>query len=117
MIYEKIFDTLDCFLIVFITFLAIVTRLWIIYNPDSITFDEVYFGNFTNYYINRTFFYDIHPPLAKLTMAFFAYCSGYKGTIDFSANQSEHYKTNDIHYITLRLTPAIFQSFCFPLVY
>ena len=117
MIYEKIFDTLDCFLIVFITFLAIVTRVWIIYNPDSITFDEVYFGNFTNYYINRTFFYDIHPPLAKLTMAFFAYCSGYKGTIDFSANQSEHYKTNDIHYITLRLTPAIFQSFCFPLVY
>lgn len=113
----EVFQTYDCILIVFITLISIITRIWLISSPDSITFDEVYFGNFTNYYINRTYFHDIHPPLAKLIMFTFAYLSGYKGQINFGHNCSLPYLHDDINYISLRLTPAIIQSFCFPLIY
>lgn len=34
--------------------------------PKSVVFDEVYNGSFLNSYANRTFYFDIHPPLAKL---------------------------------------------------
>jgi len=33
-------------------------------------FDEFYFGQFANYYCNRIFVFDIHPPLTKLTHYF-----------------------------------------------
>lgn len=112
-----IFNTLDCFLLICITFISLTTRLWLISIPESITFDEVYFGNFTNYYLHRTYFHDIHPPFAKLTMAFIAYLTGYKGHINFANDPKNRYLENEINYISLRLTPAIFQSFCFPLVY
>lgn len=113
----SIFSTLDCFFLVFLTFLSLLTRLWTIATPDSITFDEFYFGNFTNFYIKRTYFHDIHPPFAKLIMAFFAYISGYNGNINFGNDPKQPYLENEINYVSLRLTPAIFQSFCFPLIY
>lgn len=112
-----IFNTLDCFLLVFITFISLITRLWTIAIPDSITFDEFYFGNFTNFYIKRTYFHDIHPPFAKLIMAFIAYLTGYNGNINFGNNPKFPYYENEINYVSLRITPAIFQSFCFPLIY
>ncbi|OHT04501.1 Dolichyl-phosphate-mannose-protein mannosyltransferase [Tritrichomonas foetus] len=113
----KVFNTLDCFILIFLTIIALMTRIWLISSIDSITFDEVYFGNFTNYYINRTYFHDIHPPLAKLTMAFIAYLTGYKGTIDFNHKSKYYYSHDEINYVSLRLTPAVFQSFCFPLIF
>lgn len=33
-------------------------------------FDEVHFGRFTTYFLNGTFFFDVHPPLVKLVFAY-----------------------------------------------
>jgi dolichyl-phosphate-mannose--protein O-mannosyl transferase len=35
-------------------------------------FDEVHFGRFTTFFLNGTFFFDVHPPFAKLVYA----CTG-----------------------------------------
>ena len=109
------FDTLDAFFLVFITTFSFATRFWIIQHPNAVTFDEIYFGNFTNYYITGSYFYDIHPPFSKMLMALFAYISDYDGTIDFEDNFAFEYPSED--YITLRLTPAFFSSLCAPLIY
>lgn len=47
--------------------LAIVTRLHKIEEPDHVCWDETHFGKMGSWYINRTFFFDVHPPLGKTT--------------------------------------------------
>ena len=44
-------------------------RIEFIFQPIS-RFDEVHFGRFTNYILNGTFFFDVHPPFAKLVFAY-----------------------------------------------
>ena len=105
----------DVFLIFTITCISLVTRFWNLQTPDCVVFDEVHFGNFTNWYTLSEFFYDIHPPLGKLVMFLIANLSEYKGDIDFEGRYGNSYQNED--YIILRITPAFFSSFCAPLIY
>ncbi|EAY12685.1 hypothetical protein TVAG_117070 [Trichomonas vaginalis G3] len=50
-------------------------------------------------------------------MAGIARATQYKGNIVFSKKPHEFYENNEISYVSLRLTPIIFQSMCFPLIY
>ena len=47
------------------------------------SFDEVHFGGFASKYVNQRFFMDVHPPLAKLLLAFVAWAAGFNGAFDF----------------------------------
>ncbi len=53
--------------------LAVATRLWSLQHPGSIVFDEVYFKVFAGHYLDGHYFFDIHPPLAKLLLAGWAH--------------------------------------------
>ena len=108
-------NNIDVFLIFVITTTSFITRLWNLQTPNAVVFDEVHFGNFTNWYSLSEYFFDIHPPLGKLVMFLFANLSEYKGDIDFEGRYGRSYENDD--YITLRLTPAIFSSLCAPLIY
>lgn len=113
----RYFTIYDSLIFVLLSFIAAALRLYHIESPNAPVFDEVYFGNFTNFYIKHDYFFDIHPPLGKLVMAGIAKLTQYKGNIRFSKKNWEIYEDNEISYVSLRLTPIVFQSLCFPLIY
>lgn len=106
-------DNVDCLILMLISMLAFIIRYWIIFHPNGCVFDEVYFGNFSNFYIQSQFYYDIHPPLGKLVAFLFANLSEYDGSINF--NNAPTYPKPD--YVWLRLVPATFSALCCPLSY
>ncbi len=53
-----------------------VTRLWDLFTPNAVVFDEVYFKAFAGHYLDGHYFFDIHPPLAKLIFAGTAHLQG-----------------------------------------
>jgi dolichyl-phosphate-mannose--protein O-mannosyl transferase len=110
------FTSIDSIAILFLTALGVITRFFRIQYPPYVVFDEVYFGNFTNWYLSGTYFTDIHPPLAKLIMAGVARCAGYKGDINFEALGDARTYPN-MTYVLLRVTPAFFGALCIPLIY
>lgn len=82
----------------------------------STRFDEVHFGKFAGYYLQRTYYFDVHPPLAKLMIAAVGYMLGFDGKYDF-ANIGDDYHDHDVPYIGLRSLPATLNVFCTALIY
>ncbi|CAL1575225.1 unnamed protein product [Knipowitschia caucasica] len=59
------------------------TRLYRITEPPHVCWDETHFGKMGSYYINRTFFFDVHPPLGKMLIGLAGYMTGYGGSFPF----------------------------------
>ena len=72
--------------------------------PKEVVFDEVHYGKHINDYLNGTFHFDGHPPLARMSIAGFAKVLGYKPGFDFS-HISEKYP--DDQYLILRFLPTL----------
>uniref|UniRef100_A0A1A9WTR6 Protein O-mannosyl-transferase 2 n=1 Tax=Glossina brevipalpis TaxID=37001 RepID=A0A1A9WTR6_9MUSC len=51
-----------------VVLLTICTRYYNITQPDHVCWDETHFGKMGSWYINRTFFFDVHPPLGKVSI-------------------------------------------------
>ena len=69
-------------------FLAIVlasatSRLYKLELGQQICWDEVHFGKMASWYLNKTLFFDVHPPLGKLVIAGMGYVTGYNGSFSF----------------------------------
>ena len=109
---SEYFNINDFWILILITFISFWTRNFIIQFPDQPVFDEIHFGTFTNNYINSTYFFDIHPPLAKILIFLFSKANQYKGNLNFSLKYFEN-----LDYIGLRQIPALFSSFCPSLIY
>ncbi|KAK3310362.1 glycosyltransferase family 39 protein [Chaetomium strumarium] len=91
---------------VVITALAFLTRFWGISHPNEVVFDEVHFGKFASYYLERTYFFDVHPPFGKLLFAFMGWLVGYDGHFHFE-NIGDSYIVNKVPYVAFRSLPAI----------
>ncbi|XP_050702839.1 protein O-mannosyl-transferase 2-like isoform X2 [Eriocheir sinensis] len=63
--------------------LTAATRFYNVGQPEHVVWDETHFGKFGSWYINRTFFFDVHPPLGKMLIGAFGYMTGYDGTFPF----------------------------------
>lgn len=88
-------------LVVILLLLAIGTRFWAFGYPNRIVFDELYFAKFVSQYFLHSYYFDIHPPLAKLVMAGAAKISGINPTLTFGYNAiNEAYP--DSFYLLLR---------------
>src|SRR4051812_36375607 len=45
------------------------TRFWMVFRPNAVVFDEVYFKAFAGHYFDGHYYFDIPPPLGKLLLA------------------------------------------------
>ena len=106
----------DSALIALITLLAFITRFYAIHNPNLVVFDEVHFGKYASYYIQRTFFFDVHPPLGKLLLALVGYIFHFSGHFKFSEIGSS-YVGQGVPYIAMRGFSALCGALLCPLVF
>ena len=95
-------------------FTSFLTRVWRIQHPGQVVFDEVHFGKFASYYLRPEFFFDVHPPLAKLMFALVGYLVGYEGSFLFEKIGME-YSEHHVPYVAYRLWSAFCGSLVVPL--
>ncbi|KAI9299164.1 PMT-domain-containing protein [Neoconidiobolus thromboides FSU 785] len=102
----------DTKLLFFLTLLSFLTRLYNVSYGNRPIWDEVHFGKFGSFYLQKHFYNDVHPPLAKLLIALGGYLVGYDGTFDFESD--ENY-TEGMNYTGIRVFCAIFGIAIVPL--
>ncbi|XP_056408179.1 protein O-mannosyl-transferase 2-like [Hyla sarda] len=66
-----------------LTVLSFISRFYRLAEPPHVCWDETHFGKMGSYYINRTFFFDVHPPLGKMLIGFAGHLTGYNGSFSF----------------------------------
>ncbi|CAO1636281.1 unnamed protein product [Jaminaea pallidilutea] len=106
-------------LLIPLTLLTLFVRLYKIGQPSSVVFDEVHFGGFAAKYINRKFFMDVHPPLAKLLIAAVAKVWGLNGNFSFKDIGREYLVGDNtpVPYVAMRTLPALLGVALVPLSY
>src|SRR6201999_2205610 len=110
---------------------ACFVRLFRIYQPSSVVFDEVQyvsaesraranspssFGGFASKYIKGRFFMDVHPPLAKLLITLAGWLAGFDGNFDFKDIGKDYLEPN-VPYVAMRMFPAICGVLTIPTIY
>lgn len=80
---------------------SFLTRLYDIHEPAHVCWDETHFGKMASWYINRTFFFDVHPPLGKMLVALSGHLTGYDGRFAFDkpGDRYEHWT----QYVGMRI--------------
>lgn len=97
-------------------FVAFVVRFYRLGIPGGVVFDEFHFGTFVDNLLRREVLFDIHPPLGKLTLAFFGWLLGYRPVDGFDYDEiGKDY--GSVLYYPLREVAAIFGTATVPLVY
>ena len=101
-----------------ITVASFATRLYKIHEPDHVCWDETHFGKMGSWYINRTFFFDVHPPLGKMLIGLAGKLSGYNGSFAFTKPGDKY---GDHNYVGMRIfcaaLGALIVPFCFIATY
>ncbi|XP_053669548.1 protein O-mannosyl-transferase 2 [Anopheles marshallii] len=83
-----------------ILLMTVGTRFYNVTVPDHVCWDETHFGKMGSWYINRTFFFDVHPPLGKMLIGLSGYLTGYDGTYPFDKPGDKY---NGTHYEGMRI--------------
>ncbi|SCU91858.1 LAFA_0F06282g1_1 [Lachancea sp. 'fantastica'] len=98
------------------TLIAFIVRFKELPYPREVVFDEVHFGKFASYYLERTFFFDVHPPFAKMLIAFIGWLVGYNGAFKFE-DIGLSYDSNPAPFIAYRSLSAILGTLTVPIVF
>lgn len=76
----------------------------------------MHFGKFASYYITRQYYFDVHPPFAKLLFGLAGWFVGFDGEFTFD-NIGDNYTLNNVPYVGMRALPAALGSLTVPVVY
>lgn len=69
-----------------------------------------------SYYLQRSYFFDVHPPFAKLLFALVGWLCGYDGSFLFT-DIGDSYITNKVPFVALRSLPATMGALTVPVVF
>eukprot|EP01135_Chromosphaera_perkinsii_P003037 Nk52_evm19s233 gene=Nk52_evmTU19s233 len=108
--FDDLFPEDDVKVFLVICFASFFTRFFAIHFPRSIVWDETHFGKFAGYYIKGTFYFDVHPPLAKMLIFFAGWITGYDGNFAFEKPGIPY---DGVRYMGMRLMCAFFGA-CVP---
>ncbi|CAH1793235.1 unnamed protein product [Owenia fusiformis] len=109
---NKVVQKLDwqwMILFLIVVTLSFSTRYYKISEPEHVCWDETHFGKMGSWYINNTFFFDVHPPLGKMLIGLSGVLSGYDGSFPFN-KPSDPY-TSNAQYLGMRLCCATLGAF------
>jgi dolichyl-phosphate-mannose-protein mannosyltransferase len=76
----------------------------------------VHFGKFASHYIQREYYFDVHPPFAKLLFGLAGWFVGFDGNFKFD-NIGDSYTDSHVPYVGMRSLAAIMGSLTIPVVY
>ena len=93
--------------LIILTVLACATRLWGVFNPPAVVFDEVYFKAYAGDYFSGTYYFDIHPPLGKLLLAGWAWLAHINPAALAGSDPA----------VVLRILPAVAGALIIPMFY
>lgn len=99
-----------------VTLLAFITRFAYISHPSEVVFDEVHFGKFASHYLQREYYFDLHPPFAKMLYALVGWYVGYDGRFKFD-NIGESYNAAQVPYVAYRSLPAFLGATTVPVIF
>ncbi|KAH9490335.1 hypothetical protein Btru_034988 [Bulinus truncatus] len=94
--------------------LSLATRIYNIERPAHVCWDETHFGKMGSWYINRTFFFDVHPPLGKMLIGLSGVLTGYDGSFPFHKPGDPYENAN---YVGMRVFCAVLGALLVPLAY
>ncbi|XP_017783092.1 PREDICTED: protein O-mannosyl-transferase 2 [Nicrophorus vespilloides] len=97
-----------------ICILTLFTRFYKVSEPDHICWDETHFGKMGSWYINRTFFFDVHPPLGKMLIGLSGYLTGYDGTFAFDKPGDKY---GNVSYVGMRMFCTALGASIVPMTY
>ncbi|XP_075690801.1 protein O-mannosyl-transferase 1 [Rhinoderma darwinii] len=103
-------------IVVTLTVLGLVSRLWNLCHPPAVVFDEVYYGQFISLYMKRVFFLDDSgPPFGHMLLALGGHLGGFDGNFMWNRIGAEY--SSNVPVWSLRLLPALCGGLCVPLAY
>ncbi|KAM4014562.1 protein O-mannosyl-transferase 2 isoform 2-T2 [Anomaloglossus baeobatrachus] len=94
--------------------LSLLSRFYRLAEPPHVCWDETHFGKMGSYYINRTFFFDVHPPLGKMLIGLAGHLTGYNGSFSF-LQPGQHYGSHP--YVGMRGFCAFLGAWLPPLAF
>ncbi|KAM6184051.1 protein O-mannosyl-transferase 1 isoform 1-T4 [Erethizon dorsatum] len=102
--------------IVALTGVGLLSRLWRLSYPRAVVFDEVYYGQYISFYMNRVFFLDDSgPPFGHMLLALGGYLGGFDGNFLWNRIGAEY--TSNVPVWALRLLPALAGALSVPMGY
>ncbi|EPR79002.1 Dolichyl-phosphate-mannose-proteinmannosyltransferase [Spraguea lophii 42_110] len=93
---------------ILIVCISIMVRTYAIERGDYVIWDEAHFGKFSSKYLNRLFYFDVHPPLGKMLTGLSGYL--FNQDKDFSFESGTQYPQN-MDYVGMRRFHAVIASF------
>ncbi|XP_068081927.1 protein O-mannosyl-transferase 2 isoform X2 [Anabrus simplex] len=97
-----------------VVILTVWSRFHKVAEPDHVCWDETHFGKMGSWYINRTFFFDVHPPLGKMMIALSGYLTGYDGKFAFEKPGDKY---DGVNYIGMRMFCAFLGAAIVPFAF